>query len=226
MFWRAVLGYTALILAGGAGFLLASLIRFPAGILLLAGLVMAVFCPPHLTLGFLLGAWPGMAASVAGKSSQESFGLGERLTWQRILQDAAAVDFLLFSVLVYAYRARAHASSWWVLATTFLLLLTMLFCYFYSAGRKVPKRLRAVHGYLVGFFSFLPWAYPLARWHWAAFGLGLVSFLVLPAFSLSLWELNLRSRLRRPPRRMGRRMLKKKFRIGRRPLRPAGLGRP
>ncbi|MGQ9778703.1 MAG: hypothetical protein ACUVRM_02335 [Bacillota bacterium] len=223
MFWRSALEYVFFFLAGGAGFSLSALVGLRPGVLLAAGLPVVAFLPPPLALGLLLGAWLGAAGF--GKPRQEPLGLLERLEWRKQLQDAAAVDLLLLTGLVYAFRQRAHASPFWVLATGLFFLLVALFSYFYTAGRRVPKRLRAVHGYLVGVISFLPWAYPLARWSWTAFGLGFVSFLVLPAFFLTVFDLKPRFRARRRPRRFGR-APRRKFRPGRRLSRPAGLGRP
>ncbi|NLG85403.1 MAG: hypothetical protein GX493_12550, partial [Firmicutes bacterium] len=195
--------------------------RVPGGGLAAAGLLVMGLLPPRVAGGLLLGTWLGGAGF--GRGRQEAPVLLERLEWRKQLQDAMTVELIVLTGLVYVFRERARAPSGWVLATAFLLVCGSLFSYFYTIGPRIAPRLRAVHGYAVGLVAFLPWAYPLARWSWTAFGLGLASFLIFPAFFLIVFDRRPDLRTRRW-RRLGR-VSKKRFRPGRGRFRPAGLGR-
>lgn len=202
MFWSSVLTCLLSIVAGGGAFWLTLYFRVQPQLLLPLGpLVMAVM-PPDIAAATVAGAWLAVAFFARG---HEGIPVpDEGIGWRKVVRDAAGITVAALVALFYLYRQRGSSVPGVVLALGLLLLAILTLSYFHAMAWDIPRQLRVGHGYAVGFLSFLPWAYILARQGWVVFGLGFLSFMLLPPFMLAAVDLSLalpkfrRRRLRRP----------------------------
>ncbi|MGE5529573.1 MAG: hypothetical protein ACM3X6_10600 [Patescibacteria group bacterium] len=200
MFWRVFLGFLLVLLGGAAGFWLVILVKpKPFWLLLLTVPAMALI-PADAAAGLVLGAWAAAAFYI--RAHEGVAAPNESPGWRRIALDSLAAVVAFLAGLIYMIRQRGHGMAGIVLAIGVALAMGQILCYFRATAGDIPRELRIKHGYAVGFFSFLPWAYLLSSQGPIVFFLGFLTFFLIPPFFLAAVDFRLAkpAKKRRRPR--------------------------